>query len=160
LLCARGSAPTRLGDLRYTQQQLPAAKALYRQALQLRELCCGPLTRGAATPEQQLDLAASLIKLADVSQGLGQGEEAGQCLRRAHGVCCEVQALSAAGAAPGAAGAAAPGAAGEAASAASDAAGGALSAAAVRKLRALLAALQAQGHGVDAGGTTAAAAAD
>ena len=56
----------RLGDAHYLSQQLPAAKQLYRQALQLRQLCCGPLTSGQAGPQEQLDLAASLIKVADV----------------------------------------------------------------------------------------------
>lgn len=56
----------RLGDALYLAQQLPAAKALYRQALELRELCCGPLTCGQAGPQQQLELAASLVKVADV----------------------------------------------------------------------------------------------
>jgi hypothetical protein len=56
----------RLGDTRYLSQQLPAAKALYKQALQLRQLCCGPLTHGQAGPQEQLELAASLVKLADV----------------------------------------------------------------------------------------------
>jgi hypothetical protein len=60
-------APHRLGDARYRAQQLPAAKALYREALQWRQLCCGPLTAGQAGPEQQLELAASLIKVADIS---------------------------------------------------------------------------------------------
>lgn len=68
----------RLGDARYLSQQLPAAKALYKQALQLRQLCCGPLTRGQAGPQEQLELAASLVKLADVckvgfSSGYGIG---------------------------------------------------------------------------------------
>jgi len=52
--------------VRYLAQQLPAAKQLYRQALQLRQQCCGPLTSGQAGPQEQLDLAASLIKVADV----------------------------------------------------------------------------------------------
>lgn len=56
----------RLGDARYLSQQLPAAKALYRQALQLRQLCCGPLTHGQAGPQEQLELATSLVKVADV----------------------------------------------------------------------------------------------
>lgn len=56
----------RLGDARYLSQQLPAAKVLYRQALQLRQLCCGPLTGGQAGPQEQLELAASFIKLGDV----------------------------------------------------------------------------------------------
>lgn len=55
-----------MGDARYLAQQLPAAKQLYRQALQLRQLCCGPLTSGQAGPQEQLELAASLIKVADV----------------------------------------------------------------------------------------------
>lgn len=56
----------RLGDARYLSQQLPAAKALYTQALQLRLLCCGPLTCGQAGPQEQLELAASHIKVADI----------------------------------------------------------------------------------------------
>lgn len=64
-LCPVPSHP-RLGDARYLAQQLPAAKALYRQALELRQLCCGPLTCGQAGPQQQLELAASLVKVADV----------------------------------------------------------------------------------------------
>lgn len=151
----------RLGDARYLAQQLPAAKALYRQALELRQLCCGPLTCGQAGPQQQLELAASLVKVADVCkvggffgvgvdlcggcmlwdrdstaaaspialprllmpllsshveeelmrglvccvtpcspcllQALGECSEAEQALQRAHGVCCEVQALGTAG---------------------------------------------------------------
>lgn len=56
----------KLGDMRYTQQQLQDAKQLYKQALQLRQLYCGPLTKGEAGPEPQLELASSLIKVADV----------------------------------------------------------------------------------------------
>jgi tetratricopeptide (TPR) repeat protein len=56
----------KLGDMRYSQQQLEAAKQLYRRALQLRQLACGPLTGGRAGPGQQLELASSLIKVADV----------------------------------------------------------------------------------------------
>lgn len=47
-------------------QQLLVAKHLYKEALQLRQLCCGPLTAGRAGPEQQLELAASMLKVADV----------------------------------------------------------------------------------------------
>jgi hypothetical protein len=62
----------RLGDACYLAQQLPAAKVLYRQALELRQLCCGPLTSGQAGPQQQLELAASLVKVADVCKvGVG-----------------------------------------------------------------------------------------
>jgi tetratricopeptide (TPR) repeat protein len=56
----------KLGDMRYSQEQLQQAKQLYRRALQLRQLACGPLTGGRAGPGQQLELASSLIKVADV----------------------------------------------------------------------------------------------
>jgi tetratricopeptide (TPR) repeat protein len=56
----------KLGDMRYSQEQLEQAKQLYRRALQLRQLACGPLTGGRAGPGQQLELASSLIKVADV----------------------------------------------------------------------------------------------
>jgi tetratricopeptide (TPR) repeat protein len=56
----------KLGDMWYSQEQLEQAKQLYKRALQLRQLACGPLTGGRAGPGQQLELVSSLIKVADV----------------------------------------------------------------------------------------------
>ncbi|WIA09599.1 hypothetical protein OEZ85_008991 [Tetradesmus obliquus] len=53
-----------------------------------------------AGPGQQLELASSLIKVADVCRALYEHEEAEQLLRTAAGVCFEVQ-LQAAELAPG-----------------------------------------------------------
>lgn len=58
----------KLGDMKYTQGQLQDAKRLYKQAMDLRQMVCGQLTKGEAGPEQQLELAVSLIKVADVSK--------------------------------------------------------------------------------------------
>lgn len=55
----------KLGDLKYMLQQLHEAKTLYRRGLELRQLCCGPLSGGQAGPAEQLELATSLIKVAD-----------------------------------------------------------------------------------------------
>jgi hypothetical protein len=55
----------KLGDLKYMLQQLHEAKNLYRRGLELRQLCCGPLSGGQAGPAEQLELATSLIKVAD-----------------------------------------------------------------------------------------------
>eukprot|EP00879_Flechtneria_rotunda_P015606 GHRR01016321.1.p1 GENE.GHRR01016321.1~~GHRR01016321.1.p1 ORF type:complete len:352 (+),score=100.61 GHRR01016321.1:487-1542(+) len=56
----------KLGDLQYMQQNLQGARDLYNQCLVLRERCCGPLTQGQAGPSQQLELASSAVKVADV----------------------------------------------------------------------------------------------
>ncbi|KAF6260335.1 hypothetical protein COO60DRAFT_1700345 [Scenedesmus sp. NREL 46B-D3] len=81
----------KLGDMRYSQEQLEEAKQLYRRALQLRQLASGPLTGGRAGPAQQLELASSLIKVADVCRALCEPDEADQLLRTAAGVCFEVE---------------------------------------------------------------------
>eukprot|EP00775_Hariotina_reticulata_P011077 gene11077-11233_t len=81
----------KLGDLKYMVQQLREAKKLYRQGLELRQLCCGPLSAGQAGPAEQLELATSLIKVADACKALGESHEAGQMLHRAQGICFEVK---------------------------------------------------------------------
>ncbi|KAF8073192.1 NCA1 [Scenedesmus sp. PABB004] len=81
----------KLGDLRYSQQALPAAAGLYRRALALREARCGPLSGGRAGPGEQLELAAALVKVSDAARALGERDEAATLLHRAAGVAFEVQ---------------------------------------------------------------------
>jgi tetratricopeptide (TPR) repeat protein len=62
----------KLGDLRYMQGDLPAARQQYSAALDIRQAACA--SEGGGTAMQQLDLAASLVKVADVSGALGDAK--------------------------------------------------------------------------------------
>lgn len=74
----------KLGDLHYMAGEGPAALQHYKQALQLRRSAWGSREQGGA--DKHLDVAASLIKVADGHSLLGQVPQCQDIIREAQGM--------------------------------------------------------------------------
>lgn len=82
----------KLGDLQYTQGNLPAAREQYDAGLAVRRALCEASGSSTPQPAQQVDLVASLIKVADINSALGDAAAAEQLTTVASNMTASLEA--------------------------------------------------------------------
>lgn len=82
----------KLGDLQYTRGNLPAAREQYDAALAVRRALCEASDSSTAQPTQQVDLAASLVKVADINSALGDAAVAKELIAEASDIAASLEA--------------------------------------------------------------------